>query len=385
MQGFWGFFLRKMCFFQVIGATNGKIRPKRPVIGKRNARTAMVFQMPSQNRTFAKKQIPMRILCSLLLLIFCWNCSPQKTANDRPATQALVRFDSALYRYLTQQEPADSLLRHRPFLDLYGEKVLGIGRSDSAGFYDRLRHYFAEPTLMQIYRDEQQCMANLSALTSELSTAQKLLQKHFPELPLPTIYLHVSGWGQNVIVDESFLSLSADKYLGENYALYGDFFYPYQRQRMTPECMATDYLLGFLMAAFPFQGNEAVLLDRMIYEGKLRYLLSRLLPRRQPFEWTGYTAQQYAWCEQHCARIWKTILEQQQLFTPDYATTAAYLQDAPFTSTLTADSPGRVGIWLGFRIVQAYMRQRPRTEWQALMQHADPVAFLKEARFRPEE
>ena len=327
----------------------------------------------------------MRLSIYLTVCVLLLGCSPKRVHSKSCSDEPVIRFDSVLYQYLTQNEPNKFLDEYRTFLDEYGEKVMGIGRSDSIGFYDRLRNYFSESTLMQLYGDEQIRFSDISALNAELSSGMETLLQHFPELRRPEIYLHVSGWGQNVIVGDEMLSLSADKYLGSDYPLYQEFFYDYQRQGMSPDRMAPDYLLGFLMANFPFQGNGEVLLDRMVYEGKLRYILSQLLPERKDWEYVGYTQAQYLWCNEHRERIWKSILENQHLFRPDYFTTSAYLNAAPTTSTLPADSPGRAGIWLGFQIVVSYMKNQPSTDWQALMDRTDYAEFLKEARFNPKK
>ncbi|GHV56425.1 gliding motility lipoprotein GldB [Bacteroidia bacterium] len=325
----------------------------------------------------------MRLSVCLVLGFLFLGCSPKKTYSGTNPDVQIVRFDSVLYQYLTQDKPDEALAGYQEFLSEYGEKVIGIGRSDSAGFFDRLKNYFSEPTLRQIYGDEQVRLADISAVNAELLSGMDLLLQHFPNLRRPKIYLHVSGWGQNVIVTDDILSLSADKYLGADYPLYQEFFYEYQRQNMSPDRMAPDYLLGFLMSNLPFQGNADLLLDRMIYEGKLRYILSQLLPKRQLWEFVGYTQAQYTWCAGYCDRIWKSVLDNRHLFRPDYPTTSAYFKEAPSTSTLPSGSPGRVGVWLGFQIVLSYMKHYPETDWQVLMHRTDSVEFLKEARFNP--
>jgi hypothetical protein len=325
----------------------------------------------------------MRGCIYLIFALLLFNCSSKKEGGDSESKLTLVRFDCALYRYLTLTESENALASYQDFIDVYGEKVLGVGRSDSAGFYTRLRDYFSDSTLMQVYGEVQSRFRDLTSLQSELSAGMAILYQHFPQLSRPQVYLHVSGWGQNIVVTDKVLSLSADKYLGTDYPLYSKFFYDYQRQNMAPQRMAPDYLLGFLMANFPFRGNEAILLDRMIYEGKLRYFLFCALPQRMPCESVGYTPDQYAWCERYCNRIWKSVLDNRHLFHPDYSTTAAYFRDAPFTPTLPSDAPARVGQWLGFQIVRAYMKRRPDTDWQALMDQTDYVKFLQESHFNP--
>lgn len=310
-------------------------------------------------------------------------CSHKKAFSESNSDLQIHRFDTFLYQYLTQNSGNEALTGDTAFLNEYGEKVIYIGKTDSAGFDERLRNYFSEPTLMQLYKDEQAEFADISAISTELFSGMEILLQHFPALHPPEIYLHVSGLNQNVIVTDEILSLSADKYLGAGYPLYQDFFYEYQRQLMTPDRVVPDYVLGFLMANFPFKGNDEILLDRMLYEGKLRYILSQVLSQRKIWEAVAYTPEQYNWCTERQSKIWKSVLENQHLFKPDYRTTSLYLNEAPYTATLPTDSPGRAGIWLGFQIIVTYMENHPETSWVELMNNIDYPELLKQSKFKP--
>lgn len=331
-----------------------------------------------------QKQIGVILQISFLGIAFlcCIRCSGNKTSEDL-SEFAIIRFDTDLYQYLIRND-SDSLLRnHLDFLDVFGAGVLAIGKSDSAGFYLRLKDYFSEPALMGIYRDEQDKFANLSEINRELSNGLHILLQQFPQIKPPKVYMHISGFGRNIVVTDDIISLSADKYLGSDYPVYQDFFYDYQRQLMSPDRIVPDYLLGFIMANLPFIGDEDILLDRILYEGKLRYILSQLLPDRQEYEYVGYDKEQYKWCLRHQSEIWKTILENHHLFTGNYLTTNQYLKDAPHTSYLPVESPGRVGVWLGYQIISAYMKQKPETGLKELMELTDYQELLKQSKYKP--
>lgn len=319
------------------------------------------------------------LIFSFLLL----SCSHKKVFSESNPDLQIVRFDSNLYHYLTANKKDSALISSKSFLDEWGEKVIHIGKSDSAGFYKRLHNYFSEPTLMALFRDEQVQFADISDINTELSAGMETLLQHLKTLKQPKIYMHVSGLNQNVIVNDEFLSLSADKYMGSDYPLYQEFFYDYQRQLMSPDRIVPDYLLGFLMANFPFKGNDEVLLDKMLYEGKLRYLISQALPNRKAHEIVAYTPQQYDWCKNHESHIWKTILENQHLFQPDFVRTELYLKEAPYTPSLPSESPGRVGIWLGYQIISAYMKHQSKTTWQELMEQTESLKLLQESKYKP--
>jgi len=322
-----------------------------------------------------------RLLFLLLLNTVFLSCSGQQQDQDSVSLK-IKRFDVSLYNYLNQSENREQL-NEDPFLNLFGEQVLHIGGVDSIGFYDRLNAFFSEPTLMSLYKDEQVAFRDITDIESELSGAFSLLFSEFPHLIRPEVYMHVSGLNQNIIVTDDILSVSVDKYLGEDYPLYENYFYDYQRKQMKPDRIVPDYLLGFMMANFPFNGNRDVLLDHIIYEGKLRYLLSRMLPARQEWEFVGYDEGQYAWCMDNASRIWGSILENKHLYLADYQTTSRYIRDAPHTAFMPLESPGRVGVWVGYQIVVSYMKNRPDTSLAELMVGSDAQQFLKESKYKP--
>ena len=327
-------------------------------------------------------KIMLRIIILGIACLCCFSCSGSKTDNQ-PTDFTIIRFDTDLYQYLTQNAPDSFLLNHSDFLSIFGEGILVIGNPDSAGFYSRLKEFFSEPTLMNIYKDEQEKFSDLSEINKELSNGLRIFLQQFPDIKPPKVYMHVSGFDRNVVVTDDILSLSADKYLGSDYPTYQNFFQDYQRQLMSSERIVPDYLLGFMMANLPFFGDEDVLLDRMLYEGKLRYIISQLLPKRQIWEYVAYNKEQYEWCNQHQSLFWNLILENNHLFNPDYLTTIQYLKEAPHTAFLPEQSPGKVGVWLGFQIISAYMKQKPKTKWMELMENTDYREILKQSKFKP--
>lgn len=324
----------------------------------------------------------LRLIISFIACVLFFSCSGKKVYGETNSELQIIRFDQQLYQYLTQEKELDSLLMDTAFLNVFGEKIIHIGQLDSVGFYERLQSFFSEPTLLGMYKDEQEKLDDLTEIDQELALGMDILLTEFPSLKQPQIYMHVSGFGQNVIVTDEILSLSADKYLGADYPLYQSFFYDYQRQSMTPARIVPDYLLGFMMANFPFVGREDVLLDRILHEGKLRYILSLLLPERKKWESVAYTQEQYEWCEKNESRIWKTILENNHLFSSNHSATARYLVDAPHTAFLPAESPGRVGIWVGYQIITAYMQNNPDTSLQELMENIDYQSILKQSKYK---
>ena len=200
-------------------------------------------------------------------------------------------------------------------------------------------------------------------------------------MQIPAIYMHISGLNQNVLVSDSLLSISIDKYMGEDYPLYQDFFYDYQLRKMLPELIVPDFLAGWLISEFPFEGKENVLLDRMIYEGKIKYIVLHAISEISIRTLMGYTDPQEKWCLDHEKNLWKEIISRKHLYTPDHVTTNRYFEDAPCTF-LTLEAPGNIGTWIGWQIINAYMKETGSTP-EMLMKNTNYQEILTQSKYKP--
>lgn len=296
----------------------------------------------------------------------------------------IERFDRALLEIIESGDTAlgKKLLDAYPYeLEIVGKGVLNMQSPAQLGFFERLIRYYSEPTLKRLYEEAVAKYADVSDIETQLGQAFAFLKANFPEMQIPAVYMHVSGFNQNVLVGDSLLSLSIDKYMGEDFPLYQAFFPNYQRIKMQRTRVAADYLAGWLMSEYPFEGNESVLLDRMLYEGKIKYIVSLALPELSPAQLMGYTEAEQAWCEAHEKTLWSTIIERKHLYTPDRLTTEKYLRNTPCTF-LSDETPGNVGTWIGWRIISSYM-QAVKPTLPDLMKQTNAQELLGMAKYRP--
>ncbi|MDR1332009.1 MAG: gliding motility protein GldB [Tannerella sp.] len=327
-----------------------------------------------------------RLIPALLTICLLTGCdrSGAVRGSDVENRIHIHRFDRDLFRLISSDTPAFD----EQFATEYAAmlKVVGLGifkRQDtrSADFQDRLINYYAEPALYRLYGDALEKYDRIESLEAELGQGFARLHAFFPAMQIPAVYMHVSGFGQNLLIDDSLLSLSIDRYMGADYPLYQDFFHPFQRQKMNPENVVPDYLTAWLLSEYPFAGNDRVLLERMIYEGKIKYTVSRVLPQVAPETLAGYAPEAYRWCRQNERELWRLIIERKHLYTPDHMTTVKYFSDMP--STFVADdAPGNLGVWIGWQIVSKYM-EKTKASVSELMNNSDSQDILTKSKYKP--
>jgi uncharacterized protein YjaZ len=59
------------------------------------------------------------------------------------------------------------------------------------------------------------------------------------------------------------------------------------------------------------------------------------------------------------------------------------MNDGPFTAEVTQDSPGRLGVWVGWRIVDSYMRNNKDVTLCELMNENDAQKILEQSYYKP--
>ena len=92
------------------------------------------------------------------------------------------------------------------------------------------------------------------------------------------------------------------------------------------------------------------------------------------------------WCVENEANIWAYFVENKLLFSSQHSTKQRFIEDAPFSKFYTnfdADSPGRVGQWLGFNLVSSYMEDHPEMSLNELITEQNAQKILRKSHYKP--
>jgi len=297
----------------------------------------------------------------------------------------VLRFDKEMYEYLIAPDSQkEAVLKKNYPLLLRAMGRVTINNGDLESVIPSLKEYFSDLSLMKLYKDELSTFADLAHYTKELAAAQLLVEKNFSGKKLPQLSLHVSGYRENVIILQDMISVSADKYLGSEYSGYKNYFQSYERQQMQPQYLVRDFLKAWLLSdniIVPANEEGRNLVMAMVDEGKILYTLSLLLPERNEEDIIGYTPSQLEWCRNNEKKIWGTIVKQNHLYSTDHMLIMRYVNDASATVPVGPDFPGRVGAWIGLKMIEKYVSKTGASLGQIL--NTDPQTILKDSKYNP--
>jgi len=325
------------------------------------------------------------LFCCALVLASCRKGRSYFPKDMEPQTIDLVRFDKALMNVQTNVDIRVLYDEYPVFMPLWVEDILGIPSTDTA-YLEKALPEFLNDTLYgfkQTNAREQEIFADVSMLESALSKAFTRIVWLYPETEIPAFYLFVSGFQTPIYFEEDLIGIGADMYLGSDYEYYNRVVYDYQKQTMRKECIPVDVISAYLFRTLPYTSAKSRLLDQMIYRGKVMYLVSQIFDDLPGYEVMGWTKEQWDWCVRNEQAVWHLVMDKRDLFKTESLVLTGYLNDGPFTSEVSQDAPGRLGIWLGWRIAASYMEHNESVTLQELMAEGDAQKILENSFYKP--
>lgn len=200
-----------------------------------------------------------------------------------------------------------------------------------------------------------------------LSTVTGRLKRMLPSMKRYDIYGAVSTYNQSIIMTDSVMVVGLNHYLGEDYPGYG-YFEPYQRRVKTQAHIAYDIAEASVAGSYPYmQQPDGTLLNRMLYDGALIYVIMVSMPEADIAEAMGFTPIQARWMEENEGNVWRRIIENEYLYSTDPLTIDKIMRPAPSTPSIHPEAPGRAGRYIGYHIVEAYMKSHSLTEPEKLL------------------
>ncbi len=225
---------------------------------------------------------------------------------------------------------------------------------------------------------------------AELTDAFRRIKYYYPAEKLPSkVYAYFSGFQAQTMIGDDYFGIGLDMFLGADSK-----FYPamtetlprYLTRRFTPDNIAPRVAESIIREnLFPEKDNDKSLLSKMIYNGKIMYMMDQVLPDVPDSVKIGYTAKQMLWCNDFKANIWGYFIEENLLYETDYQKIQMYVTEAPFTPGLgdKNESAPKLGIWTGWQIVKQYMDNHPEVTLQQLMANDDAQKILNDSKYRP--
>ena len=269
----------------------------------------------------------------------------------------------------------------------YSEVILRLGPFNDPNTALKLRGFLNDPFVLETLAAIDTTSGSIDRINEvsiELENGFKCFHHFMPNEPVPDVILMNSGFQWAVYPRMDYVAIGLDLFLGhEHYIterLAPDVFPQYQKLRMHPDLITANSLKGWMQVNFLDRGyNGQMLIEDILYHGKVLWLADKCLPDFHDHLLMEWTPHDLAWALANEENIWLELQPQEVLFETNRTIYNRWLNEGPFTraGAIPQTSPDRLGVWMGWQMVEDYMESNSDISIEGMFDEQDPTPFLK--------
>tara|TARA_X000000950_G_C13839850_1_gene629739 strand:- start:496 stop:1467 length:972 start_codon:yes stop_codon:yes gene_type:complete len=321
------------------------------------------------------KQIFNTAIFGFLLLYSCDHSTKIDVSNVTPGIQ-VSHFDKDFFSMDSLNLSEDLSLLRQSYPEFFR-----ISQDDET-LFDR---YF-DTQIRELVSYSDSVFPDIENLNEELFRAFQFFYYYFPNHENIKIYTWISNFESldPILVSGNTILIALDMYLGSS----SDFYKTapdYIRYGLDRKFILSDLYYYYFSSHIPLSDDNS-LLASMLHYGKIHYLTSKMLPISSQDVIMKYSKQKMDWCVQNESDIWAYFIDNRLLFSNNQQNKQRFIDDAPFSkfhTTFDGDTPGRVGQWLGWKIISSYMKNNSEINLLDLIREDDFQKILRESHYKP--
>ena len=324
---------------------------------------------------------------AILSLFSCGNNPLEIDVSNVEIDLKVKRFDQDLFTQNKELTPTDFEAfntKYPQFFQDFTTNIINIGNIASPEAQYHLNAFTQDPYIKEIKQKSDSLFTDFSSYQTEIENAFKHYKHYFPNKNIPSIITYISGYNYAIVTDDNYLGIGLDMFLGANNDAYARLGLPqYKIDFMNEKHLTASAILGWVSTEFEQPKSSANLLEEMVHQGKILYLMNALMPKTaQPIK-INYTTEQFNWCKANETQIWFYVIDNDLLYTKKTSDIIKFMGESPFIQGFPEGSPGRVGHWIGWQIVNAYMEKNPNITVEQLMLENNAQKILNKSKYKP--
>ena len=281
------------------------------------------------------------------IIIFCSCDDSDKLANE----VAKINVDVKVNRF--DREFADAKPLDIPILKEKYPYLFPANYPDSiwvAKLQDTLQ--------IEVMEEVGKAFPDFDSENEDLEWLFKYIKYYFPNYPIPKIVTVTSevDYNNRIILTDSLLLVGLDNYLGSSHKFYQGIS-KYIANDLDKQYMTRDVASAFAKTVVA-PPRDRTFLSQLVYYGKELYLMQRLMPQKTEAVIIGYAPEELDWATANEEQVWRYFIERELLYSTNSKLGPRFLDPAPFSKfelELDNESPGKIGRYIGWQIVNAFM------------------------------
>lgn len=276
----------------------------------------------------------------------------------------IERFDRASMAFPTMDGAGRDSIKAR-----YGEVIDFMSMLVGTASADSVMEALGSSAAVRVFQpDIESRLTDLTDVERQLGGARDRATSDFEGLAFPRRVIGiVMPYEQSVVVVDTIVLVGLNHYLGADYEGYAGFD-DYRRRLKEPGRMVYDVVEAVVRTRFPLVSEGRMTVGgRMAYEGAIARMVEELIGGSTAASALGYSDEQFARAEDDEQMIWRGLVGDGTLYSMDQALAERLVAPAPYSTIVGAQVPGRIGRFVGYRLVDSYLKNNSGSTVEGLL------------------
>lgn len=308
-------------------------------------------------------------------------------SNNLDDIQHIERFDTLIYRYAEMSDSQRDSFRTR-FHNVVRIILPLTGHNVTADNDSILKAYSRSKAVTMFTAATLRLFTSTDSIEHVLGNMHAKLHDMLPDMSWPHMIAITSTYNQSILISDSIMLIGLNHYLGPDFEGYRH-FPPYQRKTKSPQYLPSNIAEAIIrshISPTETDHTSSTLLSRILREGAIAYIVMDLSGTPSENIVLGWDDSDLKWARDNEPTIWQSMIERKILFSTDPALADRLIRPTPHSAVIHPECPGRIGVYIGLKIVEAYISRHPEITAEELLSdgfNSSPHT-LQEAAYYPQ-
>jgi hypothetical protein len=328
------------------------------------------------------------LLAALTMTLSCQKKDKNPEVGHFNKTIPLLRFEEILFQSDSSAlaDQIEMLRKEEPeFLSYFFDYFIEDDSYADTSYLGKALYFRTLSSAKHFYDTVKIVYPNFQPYREAFENAFAYFEYYFSTPHRPTLITMVSELGVgSFTIDTAVLGIGLDFYLGEKFTGYEALMLPqYIKKSLTPDHMVSKSMKAWIRNYTHPDENPKDVLDAIVRNGKLYYILEKIMPQVARHLIWEVEPDQMQWLKENVEDMWAFALEKEMLYKKDVRSIERMTGMAPTTQGMPRQSPGGALNYLGYAIVEAYMKRNPNQTLRNLAMENNSQAIFQGSKFKP--
>ena len=307
----------------------------------------------------------MRFIVFLLLSFF--SCAPTDCRKKKDLISKEINFNDltgVLKKIDNQEEFSDFILSNSEVMSPFFELQTPLIEDDVSQIYSLIDNVYFD----SLYLDVKKTFDDFIEIYINLNNSFYLYNRESDFKLKPELNILVSGFYNDVVVSKKSVIVGIEYFLEQNNKYKPSDLPEYILDRYTPVHLNSTLLKSYFSQFNVINESDQSMLNEMIAFGKLYYVVGAISECEKDNIILGYSKNEFELLEENEAFIYSYFIQNELFFEKQSKEKQKYMSERPSTYEISPQVPGRIGRWLGWKIVSSYMNRNQLTLEELLLE-----------------